>query len=284
MEFNFCDWIPPVILELYGRIRGRQTPFRTCATWKEAKEASTGYDTDLILEKIRDSMSKVKNGEAVYERDSVLFDKIRYSWPLLAGILWVASQKANRLNLVDFGGSLGSTYYQNRRFLSHLIEMHWSIVEQRKFVECGKRDFENEHLKFYDDLDECFREQRPDAILFSSVIQYLENPYALLEKARSLGFEFIFFDRTPFLERGPDRITVQRVPPAIYEASYPAWFFDQGKFVEFFSRDYELIAEFEALAGTIWLGKDRATDKGYIFRKRRDVTLPDPGDPSRGPI
>jgi putative methyltransferase (TIGR04325 family) len=216
------------------RFRGRFGSFRDCTTWEEARKASTGYDTDLILNKVRDSLLKVKSGEAVYERDSVLFDEIQYSWPLLAGLLWIATQKGNRLSLVDFGGSLGSTYYQNRKFLAHLKELRWSIVEQKRFVECGKREFETEHLKFYEDLDKCFRENRPDAILFSSSLQYLEKPYAVLEKIKSLGFEFILFDRTPLLDKGGDRITVQKVPPAIYEASYPAWFFNRGKFLDFF--------------------------------------------------
>jgi putative methyltransferase (TIGR04325 family) len=268
MNRKFIRFVPPGILDVYRRILGRYGPFRVCATWEEAREASTGYDSDLILEKVRGSLLKVKRGEAAYERDSVLFYKVQYSWPLLAGLLWVASQKGNRLNLVDFGGSLGSTYFQNRKFLSHLKELRWSIVEQKKFVECGKRDFEDEQVKFYDDLEECFRKQQPDSILLSSVIQYLEEPYALLEKVRSLGFEFILFDRTPFLEKGEDRVTVQRVPSAIYEASYPAWFFGREKFLNVFSKGYELVAEFEALAGTMGMGKIRSIDKGFIFRKR----------------
>lgn len=250
-------------------MKGRSGAFRDCATWGEARKASTGYDTDLILNKVRDSLLKVKKGEAVYERDSVLFDEIRYSWPLLAGLLWIASQKGGRLNLVDFGGSLGSTYYQNRKFLAHLEELRWNIVEQKKFVECGKRDFENEHLKFHEDLDECVREQGPDAILFSSALQYLEKPYAMLEKVLSLGFEFVLFDRTPLLSKGDDRITVQKVPRAIYEASYPAWFFNRDKFLSFFSGDYDLMAEFGALSGTIYLRGGRAVDKGLIFRRKR---------------
>ena len=148
------DLVPPIVLRLYRNVVGEVCYTGNYTTWEEAQQVSTGYDSDLILEKVRDSLSKVKNGEAVYERDSVLFDKVQYSWPLLAGLLWIAAQKENRLNLVDFGGSLGSTYYQNRKFLSHLMEVHWSIVEQKKFAECGKRDFENDHLKFYDDLDQ----------------------------------------------------------------------------------------------------------------------------------
>jgi len=69
-------------------------------------------------------------------------------------------------------------------------------------VDCGKHDFENEHLKFHHELEECFLEHRPDTILFSSVLQYLERPYSLLGKVRSLGFEFLLFDRTTFIESG----------------------------------------------------------------------------------
>lgn len=261
--------IPPVLLKMVRRFRGRFGSFRECTTWEEARMASTGYDTDLILNKVRDSLLKVKRGEAVYERDSVLFDEIRYSWPLLAALLWIATQKENQLNLVDFGGSLGSTYFQNRNFLAHLKELRWSIVEQKKFVECGRRDFENEHLKFYEDLEECCKVQRPDAILFSSTLQYLEKPYDMLEKIISRGFEFILFDRTPLLEKGNDRITVQKVPPAIYEASYPAWFFSRNKFLSFLSGEYQLMAEFEALSGTFHLRGGRAADKGLIFRRKK---------------
>jgi putative methyltransferase (TIGR04325 family) len=267
MGFPFRDFIPPVILEIFRRVQGHFFSFRNYSTWEEAKKASMGYDSEQILNKVRNSLLRVKTGEAVYERDSVLFDEVQYSWPLLAALLWTASRKGNRLNLVDFGGSLGSTYYQNRKFLAHLGEVRWSIVEQRRFVECGKRDFADDRLKFYEDLDSCIREQRPDTILLSSVLQYLEQPYALLEKVLSLGFEFILIDRTTFLEKGDDRITVQKVSPEIYEASYPAWFFNREKFLSRFSKRYELMAEFDALSGTIYLQGGRAADKGFIFRK-----------------
>lgn len=263
------EFVPPIALKIYQKNSNNVRFVGNYATWDEAHNASSGYDSDLILDEVKNALLKVKNDEVVYERDSVLFDKIQYSWPLLAGLLWVASQK-NRLSLIDFGGSLGSSYFQNKKFLTHLNEIRWNIVEQKKFVECGRRHFENSHLKFYHDLDVCCREQHPDAIMFSSVIQYLENPYALLEEILSFSFEFIIFDRTPFMEEGVDRITIQKVPSEIYEASYPAWFFNERKFLNFFQKDYELIEEFDALAGTIFIDrKTKARDKGYIFKKSK---------------
>src|ERR1700712_2624661 len=80
-------------------------------SWQEAEQQCVGYDADNILEKIKVATLKVKNGDAVYERDALLFDSIQYSWPLLANLLWIAGKKTSRLSVIDFGGSLGSSYF-----------------------------------------------------------------------------------------------------------------------------------------------------------------------------
>ena len=258
---------PPVVLNILRRMSERLMFTGDYASWDEARRATGGYDTDIILNKVRDALLKVKNGEAVYERDSVLFDEVHYSWPLLTALLWVASRGGNRLNLIDFGGSLGSTYYQNLQFLNHLEGMQWSIIEQEGFVACGRSLFEDDRLKFYHNLNECIDERYPDAILLSSVIQYLEKPYDLLADIFSRGFKYILFDRTAFLERGNDRITVQKVPPEIYLASYPAWFFNREKFLDFFAGKYELMAEFDSFE-SFRLEDQTAQDKGFIFVKK----------------
>jgi len=258
------DLLPPAVTRFLERQNSNAGYSGDYSSWEEAKRASTGYDTDIILNKVKDALLKVKNGEAVYERDSVLFDEIQYSWPLLAGLLWIASRDGNCLNLIDFGGSLGSSYFQNRALLGHLDKLSWSVVEQKTFVDCGRELFEDNLLKFYHSLDDCIAERRPDTILLGSVIQYLGKPYDLLQEVIDRGFKYLIFDRTPFLEKGADRLTVQKIPAEIYEASYPAWFFDQEKFLRFFAPKYEMIASFESA--------DRAnipaTFKGFIFRRR----------------
>lgn len=256
---------PPVLINIYKEKFGKYGFFGNYSSWEEATKTSEGYDSEIILNKVKDALLKVKSGEASYERDSVLFDKIEYSWPLLTALLWIALKNGNKMNLVDFGGSLGSSYFQNRFFLTHLNELKWNIVEQSNFVDCGKQYFENDHLKFYYNLNDCKKEHNSDIILFLSVIQYLEKPYALLEEIITYGFKYIVFDRTPFLEYGKDRITVQQVPPKIYKASYPAWFFNRDKFLNFFiRRGYEVVAEFDT--------SDKSNIassgfKGFIFKR-----------------
>lgn len=149
---------PPIFLDIFRRGITKYGFFGNFPTWKDSVKASMGYNSDEIIKKVKESLLKVKSGEAIYERDSVLFDKIHYSWPLLTGLLWIVSQKADRLNILDFGGSLGSSYFQNRKFLMHLKELKWNIVEQEKMVKCGKKYFENDCLKFYFNLDDCITE------------------------------------------------------------------------------------------------------------------------------
>lgn len=259
--------IPDPIIKIVRYIFGYYRFKGNFSTWEEAKKASVGYNSDMILQKVKDASLKVRDGEAVYERDSVLFGNIQYSWPLLAGLLWISLQNENKLNLIDYGGAFGSSYYQNRKFLDNLKELTWNVVEQRKFVECGKQYFQDKHLKFFFSIDDCMFAEHPNAILFSAVIQYLEKPYDLIEEVIEKGFKYILFDRTPFLDHGNDRITVQVVHPKIYEASYPAWFFNLERFKDKLLEKYHMLAEFDALDKANIASKF----KGFIFYRKETV-------------
>jgi len=217
------------------------------AKWETAQADSMGYDTDIILSRKVDALGKIKRGEAVYERDSVLFDEIQYAWPLLAGLLWVAACSAGKLNVLDFGGSLGSTWFQNRAFLNGLHDLRWNIIEQPHYVEEGQNEFQNDQLRFYGSVTECLEETEPNVILLSGVLQYLEQPYDLLDSLRSSPCEFLIIDRTPFWAGSADRICVQQVPPEIYPASFPSWIFSTQRFRSILSLNWDVVAEFDSI-------------------------------------
>jgi len=261
--------IVPVVLNWmhYGR------PFSgEYASWEEAERSSAGYGADVIIDKVKEALLQVREGRAVCERDSVLLDKNVYSWPLLAGLMWCASRSHNKLILLDFGGSLGTTFFQNRKFLNELDELLWCVVEQDKFVDCGKKYFEDDHLKFYRDIDSCVRERRPDVLVISGVLQYLEKPYERIEEMLKYDFEYILIDRTLFLEApSPDRLTVQHVPPEYYgfKASYPAWFFNENDLLDHFTGRYDVVEEFPTIDGEIHLAGVGVVYKGFILRLKK---------------
>jgi putative methyltransferase (TIGR04325 family) len=178
------------------------------------------------LNKVHQSLYKVKIGIRIYERDSVLFDEIKYSWPLLAGLMMAAAKLSGKINVLDFGGSLGSTYFQNKKFLDRFDNVKWNVVEQENFVKIGKKDFEDDRLKFFDKVNDCAKEHSPNILILSSVIQYIERPYELLESLISeTNIDYILVDRTPFTNND-ERIVIQTVPSSIYKASYPCHIFN----------------------------------------------------------
>ena len=101
-------YIPPILYDAIDKLLNYKYGWKgNYKTWQAALDNSSGYDSDLILQKVKDATLKVKKGEAVYERDSVLFDEIEYSWPLLSGLMLAAAKRNGELNVLDFGGSLG---------------------------------------------------------------------------------------------------------------------------------------------------------------------------------
>ena len=240
--------------------------FGDYTSWEAAVGDSHGsFDSDHVLEKVRLATLAIQEGRAAYTRDSVVFQQIEYSWPLLACLLWIASRNESRLNLADFGGALGTSYFQNRGFLSHLRELRWNVVEQQNYAECGKKYFEREPLKFFSDLEQCFQEQCPDAILLSSVLMYVVSPYALLEKIIKLAPKYILFDRTAFMTTARDRLTVQHVHPNLFDASYPCWFLNLDNFKKCFAGHYILVTEFDGFEKT---NIDDSVFKGFMFERK----------------
>lgn len=218
------DWLPPALLRAVQHRGGTGMRFEgNYNTWEEAAALCTGYDVRSILDKVLEATLKVKNCEAVFERDSVLFDKIQYSWPVTAALMWAAARNNGELHVLDFGGSLGSSYFQNKKFLSSLKTVSWHVVEQAHFVEKGKAFIEDNVLNFFTSIEESVKTVSPNVILISSVAQYLPNPQWLFNQINSVEADILLFDRTPFTIDYDNSICIQNVPSNIYKASYPMW-------------------------------------------------------------
>src|SRR5690606_14683539 len=135
-----------------------------------------------------------------------------YRWPVLACLLSVAAKSRGEINVLDFGGSLGSFYFQHKNFFVDLPQVNWAVVEQEQFVKFGHDHIHTPHLHFYDSARTCLQNQGVDIIFLSSVLQYLEKPYEVLQELAGTGARYLLIDRTSFVEESNDRLTVQQVP------------------------------------------------------------------------
>lgn len=261
-------WLPPAIV-LLGRRWGTRSAYKgNYPSWREAVAHSTGYDAGEIFRRVCEASLKVKNGDAVFERDAVCFHHEEYNWEVLGGLLLGAAESGGALNVLDFGGALGSSFFQHRKLLSGLKGTCWGIVEQKHYVEYGRSEFETGELKFYFSVEECFEKMPVNTILLSSVLQYLEKPYDLLAKLEQKNAAYIVIDRTPFSDAHDDVITVQHVPPTIYSASLPCRVFSKQKVVACLSHWYEIIAEFQNTSGSEIAGGKSFEFSGMIFRRK----------------
>ena len=89
----------------------------------------------------------------------------------------------------------------------------------------GQKNIADDRLQFFYSVEECIqRKSMPDLLIISCVLPYLETPYEILNKLLSLQVPHFLIDNSFFNYEEYDRLTVQNVPPVIYEASYPCWF------------------------------------------------------------
>jgi putative methyltransferase (TIGR04325 family) len=219
--------------------------------WATAMRFARGYDAPEILERTRRAMHQVRSGSAKFERDSVIFDRLEPPFPLLAAFARVAAGNAGRLDVLDFGGALGSTYFQCREFLRPLRSLRWTVVEQSSHVKCGHREFASEELFFLESIEQCMARGRPDVLLLSGVLQYLPAPYDFLRDALSYGIAHVVLDRTAFARQIAEVLTIQYTPSSIYSASYPTWFLSQDKVEQTFAAaGYRNVCTFTALDTT----------------------------------
>lgn len=261
------NWTPPPLLKRLSKASsGNIYQDGGYCNWDEAKAVCTGYDAKHVLDKVLAATQAVKNGEYAYERDSILFEKSDYNWPLLCALLAASSQDQGTLSVLDFGGALGSSYFQHRSYLNSIAKLDWNVIEQAHYVAAGKSYIQEDQLSFYPSVEECLKEKCPNVILLSSVLQYLPKPSICLQSVSASGAKILFIDRTPFTHVESERIITQHVPQKIYDASYPMWLFGDDFISIALTDNWKLKSTHLCPEGTTHTNKGAAfTYKGFTF-------------------
>ncbi len=267
---------PPTLVTLAGRAKQNAPEIHALrenynagdfGSWAEASSAAgQGWAASDILEKVRASALKAKRGEIAFERDSIAFQRRELHWPLLTCICMAAlHSRAGQFHLLDFGGSLGSTYFQHRPELSEIPRLQWSIVEQPHFVDCGQREFQDDVLQFFDTIGNAAQRAPIDLAMFSGSLQCIPDPFRALENAADTGAPYLLLDRIPITDGDRDLITIKHVVhPAFYSARLPHRAFSKRRlFEKIAALRYRVLWDFPTIDG----GDNRSTRQG-VFCER----------------
>lgn len=256
----FC---PPLMLNFFRDL----SISGTYPSWDRASVKAKGYSDEKIINQVTQAVELSLNYEDGYARDGIFFDDKKIPLELAAAINFIGND-SDLLVVIDFGGGLGETYRQVRRFLRSSINIMWFIVEQDHFVDVGKASYQTSNLKFFKSMDELPLNQTPNIIIFSGVLQYVKNPLAIISKSIDLGVNWIFVDRTPVTMDSNNIVALQKNSKIFNYSCYPIHIFSEEKLLSYFEDKYDLFTHFNALDGTLNTFSQEINFKGFLFRKK----------------
>jgi len=214
------------------------------ASWQDAVANSEGYDNMLSFARIQEAAIQVKNREAIFERDGKLFYLPEYNWLLMKYLSVLSQKNKDTICLIDFGGALGSTYFQHLWLLKKIKIVSCNVVEQSHFVEFGKKELATDQLHFFETIKLCKQQTAANIVLLSGVLSYLPAPYKIIEEIENLNIQYIIIDRMPFIDTPQDILTVQHVSQqSLYQGSYPCWVFSEQKLKNVLLKKYKILDE-----------------------------------------
>ena len=257
----FCKKIIKAMLP-YGIVRLLE---KTChnSTWgyigsyesmSLAKKYASGYNAENIIQKVQSATLQVIDGKACYERDSVLFYKKQHHHFLVSCLYRIAMENNGELHVLDFGGALGSSFWQNREILQNVVKhFSWHIVEQENFYKASQTLSYDAPLFFHKTIQEALNaEKRINVVLLSSVLQYVDEPEKILAQIENI--DYVIIDRHPeFLELEQAVFSVQYVKEPIYNASYALKIWGKDELKKILLKKYSLLDEWTSTLDGIQL-------------------------------
>jgi putative methyltransferase (TIGR04325 family) len=246
---------PPILWELGHKLRSYVDQSRPLPaeefegpipSWDAAIARSDGWDEPSITTKTLASALKVRDGLAEFEQDGLVYERISYSPTVLAFIILALSRRTGQLNILEVGGGLGQGYFQNRKIMQNLcnVRIAWSIVERPDLAKLGTEYFAKSDLRFFSSMEIALHEldNAPEFVLFSGSLQYLAEPFDILDKITSAGAKILCFDRLLVSPTDQHAIFIQHPPKILYQATYPTWCFSKDLFIEnVVSRGFALV-------------------------------------------
>jgi putative methyltransferase (TIGR04325 family) len=230
--------LPPIITSLIQN-KKRKSIYGDFSTWNEAEKAGGKYapNMEVLVERYKLYRANKPRVYNKYPTNEI------WAWCTLSGLQLAARENDNCLKVLDFGGSLGSTYFQLRDYLSSIATLKWCVVEQEPCANAGKLHFEDDKLKFFDSLDVATEKTNFNVLLLGGVLQYLSSPYDTLSLLLKSDFEFVFLDRTPLFPSFDEKIMLQETATILGGSLHPIRILSEEKLMSIFNESYTLLGQ-----------------------------------------
>ncbi len=174
-----------------------------------------GYESDAAIERYLRRYTEV-----VGDLSATLTTSTPQLLPFMAAFS-VAEPVDGIYEVLDFGGGYGAIYELFRRVYPDR-PIRWTIVEVPRLVERGDEMGASQSKVFATEIPT----HAFSLCIASSTLQYLPQPAEGFARLRAMRVPLMLVGRFPLVPSlRRDRLTVQHVPPSMFRASMPAWFF-----------------------------------------------------------
>lgn len=263
-------WLPPALRAFGNRVSGNSLRFSgDYDRWQDAARQGR-YDSASILQRVAAATDEADRLGLV-ERDGHVLDVEEPPGALVAALQLAARYSQASLNVVDFGGGLGTHWRVARGWQGTLPPMRWRIVEQGHFAAAGRERSSDPSLQFDDSLWEALTALggAPDLLIASSVLPYLEQPRRQFAEFLACRPRYLLLDRMPFLESGKDRLCVQTNPRVSGGHRYPCWLFAPDAFqTACREAGYSIVANWAGSDGVHSIDDRRIVYRGQLLWRK----------------
>ena len=233
--------LPPILARPLRRRWGTRLRGRF-EDWRSAQaRCGAGYAKPELIRELAAAAAAVLDGRVAWERDGHGFAEPSPDWRLIA-LIHAVAEGASPVRILDIGGGMASAWTRNRCWLPERIS--WRVVEQPGVVAAAVDLFRGHPVAFTADLASALADGDADIVHFGSVLQYLEDPWQLVESCLAIHPRMLFIDRTPFSSTvRKDEIVVQEVPRRLGGARYPSWIFARSAFGSRLPEGYRIFSD-----------------------------------------
>ncbi|WP_051257858.1 methyltransferase, TIGR04325 family [Desulfovibrio cuneatus] len=256
-KHKIIDWLPPALYRFILRVKG-QRPSEPLSwqgdypNWESACAACGEKGSDA---------PECQQHEAMCQQHGALCNEKEYDWPLVAGFMAVAAQHNGALHVLDYGGTLGCRQQQINHIVQLLPNVTWHSVSPPNAGFLQMQQAAPQPCTFHESIQDCFAKNPINVMVFSGILQYLHDPYAVLQEALACTPDALLIDRTPFLP-ARDKLTVQHVHEAAPSALRPCWWLNRCRVASLFANRYTCLPDYQSPV-------DPAGFYGFLAVKRR---------------
>jgi putative methyltransferase (TIGR04325 family) len=263
--------LPPLVFSAYNTWANKRPQF---CSFESALQASvSNYENPSLVESI------VSKALAYRHRLDVSHSFDIPALRICIALSFLVRDSQKNIRVLDFGGGAGSTYDLVRSIYSSELCFDWCVLETPSLANHAGALRRN-GLSFLSTIQAAASTGTFDLTYCNSSLQYCDNPLAWLNQIVSLGSQYIFITRTPFLSKGSQYITVQpstlaangpgALPPGIKDSkiSYPVTFVLLSDVFAILESDYEIVLTVEEGLWPFPSGPYPAKMVGILCRRR----------------